>query len=97
MTVLEHRGTEDAIQTALIALALTFEPLKHIRINAYGQLLFDRPVKLAALRALPVLLFGSRKIGEVYFTLRSGSQRRQFFSDRFRYLVHILTIITPIL
>jgi hypothetical protein len=38
----------------LVAAALAFEPFQHVGIYAHGQLLFDGPVKLAALCALPV-------------------------------------------
>lgn len=90
----EHSAAQNCIEATLIAFALAFEPLNHICIDAHGQLLLERTVKLAPHRAHPVLRLGRGQIRKINVTLRAGGERREFLADGFRYLVHKLSFPT---
>jgi hypothetical protein len=56
----------------LVAAALAFEPLQHVGIYPHGKLLFDGPVKLAALCALPVFALCGGQVRKVNFAFGLG-------------------------
>jgi hypothetical protein len=63
---------QNIAQSALVAAALAFKPFQHVGIYPHGQLLFNGPVKLAALCALLTFALYGRQVREVNLAFRLG-------------------------
>jgi hypothetical protein len=82
---------QNSVQSALVTAALAFKPFQHVGIYPHGQLLFDGPVKLAALCTLPVCALRGGQVRKVNFAFRLGGQCGEFFTNQIRYFVHTLS------
>jgi hypothetical protein len=58
----QHGIVQNIVQPALVATTLAFEPFQHVGIYPHDTLLFDEPLKLAALCALPVFALRGRQV-----------------------------------